>query len=252
VHASGGSAVPYVPLVNLLDPDQPVYGIEAVGLHGELAPHTVPELAERYLDGIRGVAPHGPYVLAGWSVGGTIAVELAAQLRDQGEPVPAVILLDCAVPPGPPEPPHATLIAGFMGDVAGLSGRPANGPDPAELVAEANDAAREAAAIRWLEAEGLVPAGMHDDLMLRMHAYLDTVRATLTFTPRPFDGALLQCIATERDEDYHHGWDRLGGTVLPRSVPGSHYTILQPPNVDQTGAVLREFLDGPAVRRGGR
>lgn len=253
LHPSGGSAVPYVALTKALDPDQPVYGVEAVGLHGERAAETVEGMAERYVAGIRAAVPRGPYLLAGWSIGGTLALEVAARLREQGEPVPAVVLLDCAVSPALPEPPsHADLMTGFVRDVAGLSGRAENAPDASALASAPSDAAREDIVVEQLEVAGLVPAGMRDDVRLRLRSYLDTVRAALTHRPRPFDGVLLQCVADDRDEDYHHGWEQLGSAIWRQEVPGTHYSILQEPNVRHTGAAVRRLLASALTKSTGR
>jgi len=45
---------------------------------------------------IRSVQPKGPYHLLGWSLGGTIAHEMARQLENQGEQVKLLALMDTA------------------------------------------------------------------------------------------------------------------------------------------------------------
>ncbi|GAB3887238.1 hypothetical protein GCM10029964_052890 [Kibdelosporangium lantanae] len=145
--------------------------------------------------------------------------------------------------PGLAEPPsHAGQIAAFVHDVAGVAGRPQDEPDTSALAADQPDSVREDATIELLESTGLVPQGMRDEVRLRLQSYLDTVYATLTCTSRPFDGVVLQCVASEGGGDYSAGWDRLASSVVRRDVPGSHYTILQAPNVDRTAAVVQEFL----------
>ncbi|MFF7044060.1 amino acid adenylation domain-containing protein [Streptomyces massasporeus] len=249
VHASGGSAVPFFSLARSLGDDQPLYGIEAVGLHGEEAPTTVDAMARRYVEGIRAVRPDGPYLLAGWSLGGTIAVAMAGLLREQGEQVPLIVLLDCAVPPALPEPPHhADILAGFVHDIAGLAGRPQDEPDAAFLASLPSDTERESAVVRLLEFSGFVPEGMGQDLRQKISSYLDTVRAGLTSPVPAFDGFLYQCVASEGGAAYADGWDALAGRVERREVPGSHYTLLQPPHADRVGAIVREVLDRALTR----
>ena len=51
-------------------------------------------VAEDYVREIRSVRPHGPYALAGWSVGGVLAQEIAAALQAAGEEVTVLALLD--------------------------------------------------------------------------------------------------------------------------------------------------------------
>ena len=86
-----------------LGADRPVYGLQARGLYGDMAPHEAFEdMATDYIAEIRTVRPHGPYLLAGYSGGGITAFEMARQLRESGEIVPQVIMLDTPQPTQPP------------------------------------------------------------------------------------------------------------------------------------------------------
>ncbi len=86
-------------LAQLLGHDRPVYGIQAKGLLGGEPPHeTYESMAEDYLKEVRAVQPKGPYLLAGFCSGGTIAYEMAQQLLNDGEMVSHVIMLDTISP----------------------------------------------------------------------------------------------------------------------------------------------------------
>lgn len=79
--------------------DRPVYGLQARGLYGDQAPHeTFEEAARDYLAEIRSVQPHGPYLLGGFSGGGLVAYEMARQLREVGEDVSLLVMLDTPLP----------------------------------------------------------------------------------------------------------------------------------------------------------
>jgi thioesterase domain-containing protein/acyl carrier protein len=79
--------------------DRPVYGLQARGLYGGQAPHeTFEEMAASYLEEVRIVQPHGPYLLSGFSGGGLVAYEMAQQLRAAGETVDMVVMLDTPYP----------------------------------------------------------------------------------------------------------------------------------------------------------
>ena len=72
-----------------------VYGIQGRGLReGEVPNSRVEDMAADYIEQIRSVQPHGPYALAGFSMGGLIALEIAQQLLQCGETVELVALLD--------------------------------------------------------------------------------------------------------------------------------------------------------------
>ena len=82
-------------LIPYLKPDQPVYGVQAVGLDGERPRHTsLREMAEHYVREIRSLQPVGPYHLCGFSLGGLIAFEVAQELRRQNQQVAVLTLLD--------------------------------------------------------------------------------------------------------------------------------------------------------------
>src|SRR5262249_36260326 len=77
VHPGGGDVVCYLELARCLGSDQPVYGLRAPGFYGERAPYTrIEEMAAHYLEALKTVQPEGPYLLGGWSLGGTIAYEM--------------------------------------------------------------------------------------------------------------------------------------------------------------------------------
>ncbi len=76
-----------------------VYALEARGLaRPDRADRTVGRMAAYYLKAVRAVAPHGPYVLGGISMGGLVAMEMARRLRARGEAVSDLVLLDTYPP----------------------------------------------------------------------------------------------------------------------------------------------------------
>jgi amino acid adenylation domain-containing protein len=99
VHALGGNVIGYQTLVRYLDSEQPIYGLQAQGLDGKQPPHTkVEDMAAHYIQEIRTVQPHGPYLLAGFSSGGTVAFEMGQQLVAQGEQVALLAMFDTHSP----------------------------------------------------------------------------------------------------------------------------------------------------------
>ncbi|MFJ8045502.1 amino acid adenylation domain-containing protein [Kitasatospora sp. NPDC096147] len=99
VHPASGFAWQYAGLLHHLHRDRPVYGIQSPGLRGELPEVAdVDALAALYLAELREVQPAGPYHLLGYSFGGTVAHAMAALLREAGERVAFLGLID-AYPP---------------------------------------------------------------------------------------------------------------------------------------------------------
>ncbi|MEU9045485.1 amino acid adenylation domain-containing protein, partial [Kitasatospora sp. NPDC048343] len=117
VHPVGGPSWCYSPLARYLPTDYPLYGLQAAGLDGggEL-PGSIREMAAQYVERMRAVQPAGPYHLLGWSFGGVVAQEIATQLREAGERVAALVLLDAHLPTRPAagaEPAEDTEPEGF-------------------------------------------------------------------------------------------------------------------------------------------
>jgi thioesterase domain-containing protein/acyl carrier protein len=90
-----GSILMYRSLAQHLGSDQPVYGLQPQGLDGKQPPLTrIEDMAATFVRKIRVIQPQGPYFLAGYCMGGTIALEMAQQLRSQGQTVGLLALLD--------------------------------------------------------------------------------------------------------------------------------------------------------------
>lgn len=99
VHPVVGDGFGYAGLLRGLGPDQPVYALQGIGpAGGGKRPADMGALAAEYARRIREVRPHGPYRLLGWSFGGVLVHEIAVQLKESGESVDLVALMDSTAP----------------------------------------------------------------------------------------------------------------------------------------------------------
>jgi amino acid adenylation domain-containing protein len=88
LHAGAGTVLYYYDLARELGPDQPVYGLQAQGLYGDMPPHgEVAEMAAHYAREIRTVQPEGPYFLTGFCFGGLLAFAVARELVRSGSTI---------------------------------------------------------------------------------------------------------------------------------------------------------------------
>ena len=95
----GGNVLSFAQLAKLLGTEQPIYGLQSRGLDGKRPPFTrAEEMAAHFVDEIRRVRPHGPYLLGGACMGGIVAYEMAQQLHKDGEEVAALMLIETASP----------------------------------------------------------------------------------------------------------------------------------------------------------
>ncbi|UII31954.1 non-ribosomal peptide synthase/polyketide synthase [Fulvivirga ulvae] len=98
IHDGSGDVQGYVGLSRHIS-DHTCWGLRSPSL-SNVAPLnlSVEELASLYINQMKMVQPEGPYKVAGWSTGGTIAYEITRQLEADGERVDILIMIDTILP----------------------------------------------------------------------------------------------------------------------------------------------------------
>ncbi|NPV92850.1 MAG: amino acid adenylation domain-containing protein [Firmicutes bacterium] len=97
-HAGSGDANVYYKLCQRLFDNENYQGIRYLQ-EGEGPRNTsIADLAAFYLDQVFEIQPKGPYVLAGWCLGGTIAYEMVRQLEETGREVSSLTLINTICP----------------------------------------------------------------------------------------------------------------------------------------------------------
>lgn len=260
-HPIGGNVLCYHELARQLGPDQPVYGLQAVGLSGEFPPlGSIEEMATRYLSELRTVQPQGPYHLGGWSLGGTIALEMAQQLRAQGEQVEVVVLIDtfASLSEGDSgngaegEHEEISLMMRFLADLRGETRH--NLPPPAiddlapltHLVHLDTEARITVLLERARAADLLPPTVTQEQARTLWRVFRANLRAASRYTPAPYSGRVVLCYATEQPAIAADEWDERTLPHLERHpLPATHDTILQQPHVALLAAcITRPRLPG--------
>jgi amino acid adenylation domain-containing protein len=95
VHGGGGNVLVFRGLAYHLGTDYPFYGLQSKGVDDSndyLT--TVDEMAAHYLKEIRELQPAGPYYLGGFCMGGVVAFEMAQRLRQDGQEVRLLAMID--------------------------------------------------------------------------------------------------------------------------------------------------------------
>jgi thioesterase domain-containing protein/acyl carrier protein len=93
VHGWGGGVFGYRSFARQLDPDQPVYGVQAAtGRDGAPIHVSMNDMADQYVREIRGLQPEGPYFIGGFSLGGWFAYQVAVRLRAAQAQVHLVVI----------------------------------------------------------------------------------------------------------------------------------------------------------------
>jgi amino acid adenylation domain-containing protein len=98
VPGAGGRPFYFYHLGRCLGDDQPLYSFEN-NLYQELGAIThIEDMASIYIEAMQAVQPQGPYFLGGHSYGGNVAFEMAQQLRNQGQEVALLAIVDSSAP----------------------------------------------------------------------------------------------------------------------------------------------------------
>jgi thioesterase domain-containing protein len=99
VAGHNGDVFCYRALAQHLGDDQPLYGLEPPGRDGQSEPLTcIEDLAAYFASQMRGFLPGGPYIIAGFCTGGTIAFELGRQLLKEGATINLLALFGAPYP----------------------------------------------------------------------------------------------------------------------------------------------------------
>ena len=192
IHPAGGHVFCYLPLVEELGSDHPVFALQASGLEeGEPLATSIEQTAADYVTAIQKVQPAGPYQLLGMSSGGLIAYEMARQLKEYGSEVSFLGLLDTTVPNSSDE--HISSDAFLVRAVAGELGCAGllNEASPTLTLPELVDLGIES---------GRLPAGFSLKQAERIAAiFRNTVRMHYDYRPQKSTGPMLLLRAMKRD-----------------------------------------------------
>jgi amino acid adenylation domain-containing protein len=107
VHGCSGRVLHFYDLARSLGPEQPFYGLSALGSEkGQVPLARIEEMAAHYINAIRSVQVNGPYVIGASGFGCGIVLEMAHQLEAQGQTVKLLALMS----PSPLKPKRSSTI----------------------------------------------------------------------------------------------------------------------------------------------
>jgi len=242
-------------LATHLGNDQPMYAIQARGLHGDDRPHRrFEDMARDYLEEIRKVQPQGPYLLGGFSGGGITAFEMAQQLKASGEDTSALILLDTPIT----HAPSANLLQRLL--ILGMRAKRGGFGFllewPRKRLAWERKRRQQS---RAPEERDLAPAEFRSELIqdgfieALNHYQLRPYAGKITLFRPPLDstfhlpgGVIADRYREIQDANNHWNSFALGG-IDSFEVPGDHDSMVLEPHVrvlgDKVGQVLRAAQD---------
>jgi thioesterase domain-containing protein len=236
-HPIGGHVLCYGGLCRALGGERPVIGVRARGSEpGESPLADIAAMARLYLGDVQAIQPHGPYLLAGWSMGGLIAFEVARLLRAQGEPVALLAMIDSKLA-GAGEIDAAAAGPGAWAHVlATLTSIPPERIDvPADVPVRPDG---RALADLWQRLAGtgaaaLLPTAADFERFVGMfHAHAEAMRSYVPGPlPGPDDVGHAVFFAPRHEAGRRHGqlegWRALLPALQIVEVPGDHFTVVR-------------------------
>jgi len=231
---------------NRLPPDTPIYGIERVeGSIQERAAEYVPKLLE--------IGGNGPFILAGWSLGGVLAYACAIGLKRAGADVRFVGLID-AVRAGEEVPQTAEETRARWDRYARFAERTFNvevPPIPYEQLENLDDEGQVQFVLDAVKESGVaIPGGIVEH---QRTSYLDN-RVIDTAKIEPYDGhvTLYMPTATTTTRSFRAALRRpqtrrrLGRVRLRaggRAHRGEHIQAIDEPYIAKVGAHMSEAIN---------
>jgi len=252
VHPGNGEILILVNLAKYFINERPFYALRPRGFNrGEECFSSFDEMVETYIDAIFKRQPHGPYALAGYSLGGPIAFEIAKRMQARGERVEFLGCIDTH--PCIKEPAHdltfiATALAGLLGLVDLKVSEQMNEElraaqahrDPCEYIMASASPER----LAELDLDGKkyaawVRVALAVENLMRGHVTLGKVKAMSIFQSVGFP---MFGIDAQDWRGRIRRWDGFVEEPKYIDVPGDHYTLMAPKHVAAFQAVLRAEL----------
>ncbi|MCB0213532.1 MAG: hypothetical protein KDJ52_29585, partial [Anaerolineae bacterium] len=230
VHPVAGVVFPYYDLALRLGAEQPVYGLQSVGIAGEAEPLTqVEAMAETYLEAIRQIQPEGPYQLAGWSFGGLIALEMAQQLHQARQEVGLLAIIDT---PLTLSPLGASKV--FLTTVL-----PHLWPYVSDYLAQQSGRSQSKSRLNFKSPE----------VQRLMRVLRANLQAGRRYRPQRYPGQITLFKTAISHRSVTWGWDDIASSgVEIDSIPGHHMNVLRSPQVETLAEKLRHRLERIPVR----
>lgn len=242
VHGIGGEVMYFRQFAAAIRDDQPFYAFQRTLGDGDRP--TVESLAARYIQAMREVQAQGPYLLGGYSMGGSVALEMAHQLRTAGEQVALLAMFDhiptnapgkrdrfspggmatllCNVPNWIRDDflhtPPKRMVVRAKGVASGIIKR---------MIGNRKSADRQINLARWFGVNSLPD--------VELQRFQSNYEASRQYQPRHYPGRVTVVISRTAPllklRDIVRRWRMLADDIQIINIPGSHGTMFIHPRI---------------------
>jgi amino acid adenylation domain-containing protein len=234
----------YRALLNNLPEERTFYGLQTAFLADGVEPdNSIEQIAQRYVAAMLQADSKGPYYLAGHSLAGLIAFEMAQQLTRQNKEVAFLGILDMALdmPKLPPDADEASVLAYLFGEQFGTTAEHFRRLSTDDQIEHIVGAARKL---------GRLPSDIRrEDILRYIKLWKANQNALSSYEPKPYGGRIALFRAVEKlpfryySADPTMGWSRISASLQVIDVPGNHYTLLNEPSAREVARSLSGCID---------
>jgi acyl-CoA synthetase (AMP-forming)/AMP-acid ligase II/thioesterase domain-containing protein/acyl carrier protein len=256
VHPGNGEIFIMANLAKYFLNDRPFYALRPRGFNeGEEVFTSFDEVVETYIEAIRKRQPHGPYAIAGYSLGCRIAFEIAKRMEDRGERVAFLGIIDLY-------PGYEAISVTFRGIAVALAfvtdlidkktrqeldrsihTLPPE-QDPCEYIlsfASRDRMAQMGIDLRKYSAWARVAYSLEHLLM--NHLTTGSVKAMTVFVSNGIAYYMAYDWPKHEWRAQLERWNAFTQQAKYVDVPGNHHTLMSPKNVAVFQAILRHEID---------
>ncbi|MFI8415591.1 non-ribosomal peptide synthetase [Serratia sp. NPDC078593] len=253
IHPAGGNILCYDALARELGDDYPVYGLQIANFSEDADyHHDIQALAACYLQQSQAIVQRQNLVLGGWSLGATIAFEMARQLQQTSGQLATVLILDQPAPQVQidyaAQMDEYQRLAYFARKVERFTG--ASFEIASTTLATLSEAQRTALFLQEFKRANLVPNNISQ---VHFQHFLTILQAHISATDRyqgaEYGGHIVVAEAEEvmpdriRHDTPGLGWARLAkGELTVIRAPGNHISMMKQSQICHTASLLRKVL----------
>jgi len=250
IHGGGLHVLMFQTLAANMDAEQPIYALQAKGLNGEgNALNRIENMAAHYIAEIQKINPDGPYALAGYSIGGLIAFEMAKQLKAANKKVLMLSVFDTVIKPELTDFEHSfaekitTLGKKVAWNLKDMVNNPKGNLSYRKYVYQRRFNNWK---LKFFK-EGKVHT-TNKDIRLANIVNQSNFEAWRNYQITPYSGDLYLFRAAERrffiEDKIFLGWTPfIKGKIHTLDVPGDHLSLFNPPNGKTFAIILQELLN---------
>jgi thioesterase domain-containing protein len=223
-------------LARHLGETQPFWALRSLGLDGECQPLTrIEEMAATYIKALQTIQPSGPYHLAGWSMGGIVAFEMATQLVASGHDVSLLAAIDSDAPlqtfPESLLIDEAMLLVDWVKNLNGLSHKALS--VSVEQLRRLAPQEQLPYVVEQAQQVGLLPTEMgHKQGSSLFNVFKANRLSLYSYRPQPYPGRITLFCSTEDSQGERLeptlGWEELSTSGIDvHAIVSNHFSIVQ-------------------------